>query len=594
MKRGQRVVSLIFLASVVVLLSISFVSAGWLSDFLGKFFGSVQKGPSSTVIASFNFSQKTNLLFDKQPYVGDLNNDGYEEILLFYVIMDTRTDRGIALFNYTGGLLWQKTWKGLYGANPVAALVDIDRDGYKELVISKNIGHYAVVGYNGIEQEINNSLFDINNLSSYIDSGGVPRICDLNQDGNKEIFTYHANMFYGFNNSGKVIFRRYEPRSDGTTTITFWDEGVFCLDINNDKFDDIILRSISNHVDVISRNSTRMGIYGNPPIQIFDQFGKFNHNLSSKFNASMGNYSYRPLTMMGIHPFKHAFGDLNLDGSKDIVSIYRSGYHLYGILAQTYNGTVLFNNKNYDGVKPIMIDDIDNDNIPEVIFVSAERTSYHTRPTVEVKRYITILDNKGNQIKKIYLDKMSYYSSFQTYYDTEYSSGFYYAELTDLTGDGKPEIIINTGSYGFSLKIISLSNGEILAEFPGFRTFITGDINKDNRKDLITVNNGKVEVFTFNNSDASFDNQKRILDRDYNTRCYGCNFNSSAPKNNFETSCTNDCTTSGIKQCSGNGFQTCGNYDSDVCLEWSSVSACSTGQTCNNGNCVGGTPQNKL
>jgi parallel beta-helix repeat protein len=49
--------------------------------------------------------------------------------------------------------------------------------------------------------------------------------------------------------------------------------------------------------------------------------------------------------------------------------------------------------------------------------------------------------------------------------------------------------------------------------------------------------------------------------------------------------CTNDCTSSGAKQCSGNGYQTCGNYDSDSCLEWSSVTACSTGQTCSGGIC---------
>jgi len=50
--------------------------------------------------------------------------------------------------------------------------------------------------------------------------------------------------------------------------------------------------------------------------------------------------------------------------------------------------------------------------------------------------------------------------------------------------------------------------------------------------------------------------------------------------------CTNDCSSSGLKQCSGNGYQTCGNYDSDSCLEWSSVTACPNGGTCSgSGNC---------
>ncbi|MDO8740013.1 MAG: C1 family peptidase [Candidatus Woesearchaeota archaeon] len=54
-------------------------------------------------------------------------------------------------------------------------------------------------------------------------------------------------------------------------------------------------------------------------------------------------------------------------------------------------------------------------------------------------------------------------------------------------------------------------------------------------------------------------------------------------------SCTNECTTSGAKQCSGSGYQTCGNYDSDSCLEWGSVintPICASGYTCSNGICV--------
>ncbi|MCX6712905.1 MAG: DUF2341 domain-containing protein, partial [Candidatus Vogelbacteria bacterium] len=51
-------------------------------------------------------------------------------------------------------------------------------------------------------------------------------------------------------------------------------------------------------------------------------------------------------------------------------------------------------------------------------------------------------------------------------------------------------------------------------------------------------------------------------------------------------SCTDDCAPSGAKQCSGTtGYQTCGNYDTDTCLEWSSATACSTGQTCSGGTC---------
>lgn len=48
--------------------------------------------------------------------------------------------------------------------------------------------------------------------------------------------------------------------------------------------------------------------------------------------------------------------------------------------------------------------------------------------------------------------------------------------------------------------------------------------------------------------------------------------------------CTNECS-SGQRICSGTGYKTCGNYDSDVCLEWSSVTNCPSGTICESGYC---------
>ncbi len=57
-----------------------------------------------------------------------------------------------------------------------------------------------------------------------------------------------------------------------------------------------------------------------------------------------------------------------------------------------------------------------------------------------------------------------------------------------------------------------------------------------------------------------------------------------------QPSCTSDCSVVGAKQCSGNGYQVCGNYDSDSCLEWSTVTSCSSGYICSNGQCAAQTP----
>lgn len=53
--------------------------------------------------------------------------------------------------------------------------------------------------------------------------------------------------------------------------------------------------------------------------------------------------------------------------------------------------------------------------------------------------------------------------------------------------------------------------------------------------------------------------------------------------------CANECSTAGQTQCSDTGNkQTCGNFDTDICLEWSSSQSCSAGRpaTCGYGVCA--------
>ena len=57
--------------------------------------------------------------------------------------------------------------------------------------------------------------------------------------------------------------------------------------------------------------------------------------------------------------------------------------------------------------------------------------------------------------------------------------------------------------------------------------------------------------------------------------------NASAPN------CTNECNTSGFIQCYDNtSYIVCGNYDADLCLEWSNVILCPSGKTCSSGSCI--------
>jgi beta-glucosidase len=55
---------------------------------------------------------------------------------------------------------------------------------------------------------------------------------------------------------------------------------------------------------------------------------------------------------------------------------------------------------------------------------------------------------------------------------------------------------------------------------------------------------------------------------------------------NCAPACVDECSYSGAKACRGNGYWVCGNYDSDSCLDWSTVTACASGRICLSGVCV--------
>jgi len=65
-----------------------------------------------------------------------------------------------------------------------------------------------------------------------------------------------------------------------------------------------------------------------------------------------------------------------------------------------------------------------------------------------------------------------------------------------------------------------------------------------------------------------------------------CGANETCNNGSCISTCSDECTVSGRRECSGNGFRQCGNYDSDSCMEWGTVTNCSTNETCNNGSCI--------
>jgi len=54
---------------------------------------------------------------------------------------------------------------------------------------------------------------------------------------------------------------------------------------------------------------------------------------------------------------------------------------------------------------------------------------------------------------------------------------------------------------------------------------------------------------------------------------------------NRPVSCEDECSARGLRKCFGNGYKLCGNFDLDICYEWSSKVNCDTNEKCNSGKC---------
>ncbi len=50
--------------------------------------------------------------------------------------------------------------------------------------------------------------------------------------------------------------------------------------------------------------------------------------------------------------------------------------------------------------------------------------------------------------------------------------------------------------------------------------------------------------------------------------------------------CLDECAPEGLASCFGNGFKTCGNFDDDLCLDWSPLTACQPPESCVDGDCL--------
>jgi len=152
-------------------------------------------------------------------------------------------------------------------------------------------------------------------------------------------------------------------------------------------------------------------------------------------------------------------------------------------------------------------------------------------------------------------------------------------------GNGLPAVFVVTNNSGCSAKITAAT----------YKVFVQPyETGWDNQEvfsyETIIVPNGDTRQITLDTPDCLAQVDVYTGELVYPNTIPGPSFRlldfAFSNDKNLCSKCTNECSTNGQRVCSGNGWKQCGNYDSDSCLEWGSVTQCGWNQTCVNGSCI--------
>ena len=204
-------------------------------------------------------------------------------------------------------------------------------------------------------------------------------------------------------------------------------------------------------------------------------------NVGVILNAGNGTFLNQTTysTVTGSSPFSAVVVDVNGDTKPDIV-VANSGTHNVGVLLNAGNGTFLaqtiYSTGGTSAPRSAVVYDVNGDNKPDIIVANTGTPN------------VGVLLNAGN-------------GTFLA--QTTYASGASprSIDVADVNGDNKPDIIVmNNGGPTVSV-LLNAGNGTFLAQTAYStgagstpRLISLGDLNGDNRTDIVVANSGTNNV----------------------------------------------------------------------------------------------------
>ncbi|CAF5068317.1 unnamed protein product, partial [Rotaria sp. Silwood1] len=468
-------------------LDITVANAG--TNSIGIFLGYGDGNFATSVIYSTGHAS-----FPQYIDMGDLNGDN----LLDIVVTNTQEDNlGVFLGYGNGSFAAQIMYEIGSASRPAAlALGDLNNDGYLDIVVANNglnnVGVFLGYGNGSFASQILFPTGDNSHPYSVI-------IADINNDHHQDIVSLNAGtnsiaVLLGRSNTKSSYETIYSARSSfqnsSITTGNFQDNSLTNLSAVNRKTNDIFTLLLGNYYS----------------------------DFQTETILSTGS---------GMHPFSIAVGDLNNDTHSDMVVI-NSGKGNIDILLGCGNGS--FKNKiNYsigDGSRPldVILNDFNNDKYVDMfvsesvgdyinIFVGLGNGNFVIDTTIWTgsgsqpnslasgdfnndNLVDIVVTNQGTNTIGLLLGFK--YSSFEnkTIYSTGYNSSPYGAAIGDVNNDNRLDIVVcNYGTNDFAV-FLGYDNGTYALKtninIPGSHSWgaVLGDFNNDNYLDIATVNWG--------------------------------------------------------------------------------------------------------
>ncbi len=401
------------------------------------------------------------------PLIGDLDNDGLMEIIVFiFKSPDSNpTNSELYSFNHDGSLSWKIPMPKDY--RPTMLMADLDNDGNKEIVIKGNggvpAGNKMVIVSN---QGAIIKLWDLWITHGGSDIFSSPAVGNFDDDRDLEIVVaagsenagpvYEGGNYVNFINEGLI----YVYNRDGSI-VSGWPQYVpgdmpstpVVGDINNDQLNEIILGLIYSSDFCSFPCQEYGGLYafdknGNvlpgwpvlkgynfkstPSLGDINKDGKLEIAIS-KIGYETYLFDYLGRMLPGWPQYKcwsdyygSVMGDIDGDNNLEVVTTAGGIYSGCGVYAWNTDGSSLSGFPKVtevDAQAPAVIDDIDNDGKVEIIATADLDTDLITYwPKYRGSIYVWDLDGFYNEQKM----------PWPTYQHDSQHTGLYFARSVDL------------------------------------------------------------------------------------------------------------------------------------------------------------------